>query len=557
MENIGFDKLIKKNASVDDTLALIIKSSIECSKMPFVKSIVEKLGPTTPKSEFIRRVFDYYCRNVEYTLDKEGTESVHTPALVIVNGKGDCKKAATFLASVLIAAGIEPIFKHVYYDGSDLYTHIYIIVGNPDYNNYITLDPTNDCKFNKEVDYRTGTLYFTNGKHMELRLMGASKPQHHQQHHQNYNNRGMFNIPFATEIYAGSDEMCGIIEETAVGFNLSDIKRLQHLKPHPQKNFIPAHKTFLHHKDIHPHHAVLYDIFEMHPTKGLMAGPEYISGFHLFEKLKEVVQVIKKDIQHVAAQVGPLLSKVVDKFKTVSLAIPRGAFLGLVELNVHGLATHLIDAWNIDHEKVDNKWKSIGGDPNILKKAMVSGSKRKAILGPDNIMGYDMVLGPEDIQGYGTINGPQYVGVVVATGLAAAIASATPVLVMISKMIHEMKPNSPADAALSGVAAGAVGAASDPAFNPNAPEFVAHMDATGNPVYPPSYPGEAPGQYGPPHSGNICGSVPGFIFKVLLLLILNPFHFNPSVISVLSWIAIVAPITIYYGFIKKQKTWQT
>jgi len=171
VEKVGFDKVVKKNASTEDTLQLIVSTAIHNSKLPFARECAARLCPTgTAKDNCLRNIFEYYCRNVSYKLDPDGSERIYTPNRIIIEGEGDCKKAATFLGSVLMAAGIDPIFKHVTYSGNSKYSHIYIIVGTPD--NYITLDPTNGCKYNSEVDYNSGTLYYTNGKTMELRSMG-------------------------------------------------------------------------------------------------------------------------------------------------------------------------------------------------------------------------------------------------------------------------------------------------------------------------------------------------------------------------------------------------
>jgi hypothetical protein len=76
----------------------------------------------------------------------------------------------------LQASGIDSVLKHVFYSGADGslkdFTHIYVIVPFPDLQNYITVDPTNDCKYNAEVSSSKQTLYFLDGTKMELRYMG-------------------------------------------------------------------------------------------------------------------------------------------------------------------------------------------------------------------------------------------------------------------------------------------------------------------------------------------------------------------------------------------------
>ncbi len=189
-----FDILVKQNATVDDTLRLIVNAVDVCSRSPFVQQVVSALhlsNPEEPKLTRLKRLFDYLCRNAKYQLDTPGTEEVWTPEKVIREGTFDCKKISVFIASVLKAAdcGFDPILKHVYYAGPNGslqdYTHIYVIVpasGMHDGSGahtmefvlqpYVTMDPTNDCKFNTEVASSKQTLYFLNGQKMDLHMMG-------------------------------------------------------------------------------------------------------------------------------------------------------------------------------------------------------------------------------------------------------------------------------------------------------------------------------------------------------------------------------------------------
>lgn len=317
MQNVGYDKLVKKHASVDDTLALIVHAANTESKSSFIKNLVEKLGPTTPRDEFLRRVFDYYCRNVTYLLDKNGVEKVYTPARTISEGKGDCKKAATFLASVLIAAGITPVFKHVYYAGDDDFTHIYVIVPNPDYTHYITLDPTNNCRYNKEVNFKKGTLYFINGKHMELRMMGG--PQ---------NSENMTDM-----LCSGSDEMLGRMIDaggtTAVA----------------KGNF-----------------------FNKLKTDYLKYSPDAIV-------LQAALKAGKSLHDSVLHTLAPKNTKLQAAVKNIPLESQRGAFLELIKQNVDGLATNLAKALGTNPKALDSVWQTLGGDLAGLKQEVLNGAK--------------------------------------------------------------------------------------------------------------------------------------------------------------------------------------
>jgi hypothetical protein len=207
----AFDTLIKADATTDDTLALIVSTAKDYSKHGFAQECAKLLCPPgTDRDTCLRNVFNYYCRNVKYILDQKGIEKVYTPARTISEGEGDCKKAATYIASVLLATGrpdLVPVFKWVLYSGNDEFSHIYVIVPiNGSTNNYVTLDPTNNCQYDKEVKYNNGTLYFVNGKKMELRQMGYSDNEM----------KGRFNIPWSNHINEGTSKMTNDLEQISL-----------------------------------------------------------------------------------------------------------------------------------------------------------------------------------------------------------------------------------------------------------------------------------------------------------------------------------------------------
>ena len=174
-------------ASIQDTIRYILNFVNKYSSDPFVVQFASDLQPSGDKEQFIKRLFNYICQNGYYKLDEDGEEEVWTPAKTIRtrNSAGkfqyDCKKITILIGSILKAAGIDPVLKHVYYTddkgGYKDYTHIYIIVPYPDMQHYITVDPTNSCMYNTEVDHDKATLYFLNGQTQEaapmnLHLMG-------------------------------------------------------------------------------------------------------------------------------------------------------------------------------------------------------------------------------------------------------------------------------------------------------------------------------------------------------------------------------------------------
>lgn len=110
------------------------------------------------------------------------------------------------------------------------------------------------------------------------------------------------------------------------------------------------------------------------------------------------------------------LRKVLKGVKKVSFAPSRNAFLGLIELNVKGLARK-IKAGN--KAKISKLWEKFGGDPNKLYKSVERGAKKKQLFGVDD---------------------ENFIGVEPAsTGTAAALAAAAPIIAAIIKALKGVK----------------------------------------------------------------------------------------------------------------------
>ena len=115
--------------------------------------------------------------------------------------------------------------------------------------------------------------------------------------------------------------------------------------------------------------------------------------------------------------------------KKIALAAPRNAYLGLVKLNVRGLATRLKKALDKDKAKVQSKWEKLGGKFSSFEKAILVGAKKKPFLGAKKIKGLDEYLS-EDI----TIGEP-----VTATAVGTFLATAAPVIATLGKLLSSLK----------------------------------------------------------------------------------------------------------------------
>jgi len=102
--------------------------------------------------------------------------------------------------------------------------------------------------------------------------------------------------------------------------------------------------------------------------------------------------------------------------KKVLLVPARAAFLAVVLLNIRGLATRLKKANDKKADLISQFWRKVGGDPAKLVETINSGSRKKRISGSSD----------------------QPIGMAVA----AAIATATPIIIAVSKLLKGMKVES-------------------------------------------------------------------------------------------------------------------
>jgi len=110
--------------------------------------------------------------------------------------------------------------------------------------------------------------------------------------------------------------------------------------------------------------------------------------------------------------------------KKVALAIPRNAFRGLVALNVRGVAKSLNQAITKNPAKVKEFWEKVGGKydgNNSLVGAINDGKNKKPIFGERN-------------KGVNGFDEEPYIGI----ALEATIASATPILLAVKKLLTDL-----------------------------------------------------------------------------------------------------------------------
>lgn len=118
------------------------------------------------------------------------------------------------------------------------------------------------------------------------------------------------------------------------------------------------------------------------------------------------------------------------KIAVAAAAVPRGAFLSLVALNVHGLATKMKQAIAKDSKKVEAFWYKFGGDFSKLKQTVEKGATKKRILGVQT--GID--------QSNNTISPDyaQYPQVGSLAAITAFLTSAAPIIIPLIGLLKSM-----------------------------------------------------------------------------------------------------------------------
>ena len=155
-----------------------------------------------------------------------------------------------------------------------------------------------------------------------------------------------------------------------------------------------------------------------------------ISGVN-FTKIKDGLKKASTKtntaVNKAVKQIPDVANKITQGMKTTTLAIPRTAFTGLVALNFRGLATSLKKLVDKKGKEGLKWWLDLGGNRDTLMDAINNGSTKKRILGPEEEQAsYREVYGGYSGDGV-------FIGEPVT--IATAIATATPILIQVEKIL--------------------------------------------------------------------------------------------------------------------------
>ncbi len=318
---MAWEVLITDKGTVNDTINLIVETILRYKDSPAVINLVKKLPDPNNRIKFLRKLFEWVCSNVKYTMDPDGHEKVNTPERTMRDGFGDCKKMTTLIAAVLARVGIPCYLKVISYNGIT-YEHIYVVVPYPADNSktYIVVDPVAHCKFNYELPHKLEWIWDLkrNTWKMKLSLLGK----------------------LGNEVNMKDFTVSGIN-------NLSnDLGALSRTGKPSENEIIDA----------------LVEAQENEDTRLAGLGRKKLKD--LFKKKTPEQKKAKKEKRKA-------------KLKKFGLGTMRGAFLVLVKTNFLKIATKLSKAWAMKPSEVRSWWEKLGGDINILKNAISQGSGAK------------------------------------------------------------------------------------------------------------------------------------------------------------------------------------
>jgi hypothetical protein len=164
----------------------------------------------------------------------------------------------------------------------------------------------------------------------------------------------------------------------------------------------------------------------MYKLSGTNEEDIFIGGLYsnLKTGFKKVTTGVSNAVKKAADAVAPVAQKVVQGTKTVSLAIPRAAFTGLILLNVRGWATKFKTLIDRKGEFEALKWWfELGGNRTELRDAIFKGASKKALLA-----GFEEENASRDAIFDGYSGDGVFIGVEPVT-TAAALATATPIII--------------------------------------------------------------------------------------------------------------------------------
>lgn len=316
--------------------------------------------------DIIAPVFDYrttdeicnalysFCKHeIEYREETDDLQTTATPAGILQRGFGDCKHYAGFTAGVLDALNrrgknIDWCYRFASYRALDSTPHHVFVVVNPGTGREKWIDATPEANGRQPI-------WIVDKKVKSMALV-----------------RNIAGIDDAVEMSADGvpvpdinqvtqEQLEAALNEVDTSLDMDD-------------DTLSAIQTLAVYQLINDDGTVVQDRFD--------AVLQSVSP----EEREVLANSYNRYILYLQTQqsaIGNIFKDAWRGVKVATLALPRNAFLGLVALNVFGMASKMarIIAIPDAKKKLVDKWYSLGGKEAGIIGAINSGAKKKAILG--------------------------------------------------------------------------------------------------------------------------------------------------------------------------------
>lgn len=341
----------------------------------FAKEVIASgLNPESPayKRQVGQRLYQWLFNHIQYKQDRAGREELRRPARAVKEAKSgvDCDCYTYFISTVLKNLGIHHCLRIIACGNATAYHHIYVVIPQVwgkqcepyrDNSQYIVVDPVLDT-FNAEP--RDIKAYHDYPMTASIALSGLGYTAMDDLLQKMKDTRRMMAENPASYIAAGINptQAVSMLTEAINAWNT------------------PSRAAVL--DRLRRREAAMYTGLNGVPVNGLfqnIANTVKQAANSVVNTVKTAVTDPTKFINDTIDRSKEIIDKVIDAGRTGGLYIPRKAYMGLLQLNVRGMAGKLKKG--LDNPQVYNRLKQIwegdiGGDmPNLVKSINIGAEK--------------------------------------------------------------------------------------------------------------------------------------------------------------------------------------
>lgn len=348
----GLSTVNKRNAYNADIIQ-VLESNFAAAKENTKNFAAQFQGRTDEQTA--QNVFNFLKARINYKRDPDSRQLIRIPGRFIKDREGDCKSYALSACSILANLGFQTSFRYTSYNNSTTPTHVYCVAernGKRFIVDGVYHTFNQEKPFKYKIDHKMNIETLSGFNPLQKR---TALDINNRTHLQAVYNRMPVKTNLAARVIAKRLTGSGTVLKYSDQQLLNYKYRLNNAIARTNQAFVKA---------------VLQD-----ELAKVNAGN--VTGGIFGTEADQAIAGKKK------GRVKKFFKKVGAKAKTIGLAPSRTAFLGLVRLNVKGLASKLLKASTGTHLK--KTWEKLGGNYSKLIQTAQAGSKKRAIGDLDSI----------------------------------------------------------------------------------------------------------------------------------------------------------------------------